>query len=368
MRSMHLMIPALLLVMILALPASAQVTIGTGTSEAGNLYTTGNIYVASTPAGASAVLDGGIDQLVTPGTFLGVPPGQHNVRVTIPGYQAASTDVVVSVGMTANVLVTLNQVVTPGGLSVSSTPPGSGLYIDDLYQGKTSQVVGNLQPGPHKVTVAEPGYITVSQTVTVVAGDVIPVSVTLAPENNPPTGDLQVSSDPSGAVVYLNGDYKGFTPPNDQLDILDLSPGSYTVVIRKLGYQDDTTQITVGAGQIVRVSATLQPETQLPAAASADIVSTPSGAEVYVDNQFVGITPLMFQNITPGSYTIELRLAGYNSFTATGQVQSGESVHIVAALSPVATPVPTTQTPSNPFLVLMAIGIVCLAGYLVIRR
>jgi hypothetical protein len=366
MRSRHLMITALVLVTVLAVPVCAQVTIGTGTTEPGNVYTTGSIYVASTPSGTSAVLDGGADQLITPGTFVGVLPGQHNVRVTKPGYQATAADVSVSAGTTENVIVTLDQVVTPGGLSVSSTPSGAGLYVDDLYQGKTAQVVGNLQPGPHKVTVAEPGYLTLSETVTVVAGDVIPVSVTLAPESNPPTGDIQVSSDPSGAVVYLNGDYKGFTPPNDQLDIIDLSPGSYTVVVRKLGYQDDTTQVTVRAGQIILVSATLQPESQLPAAASADIVSTPSGAEVYVNNQFVGITPLMFQNITTGTYTIELRLAGYNSFTTTGQVQSGESVHIVAALSPVV--VPTTQTASSPLLVVMAIAIVCLAGSLVFRR
>lgn len=368
MKSTQRAILTFLLVIFLALTASAQVTIGTGTSEQGNLYTTGSIYVASTPSGASAILDGGTAQLVTPGTFIGVPPGQHNVRVTKPGYQATSADVNVITGATGNVIVTLDQVVTPGGLSVSSTPPGVGLYVDDLYQGKTAQVVGNLQPGPHKLTVAEPGYVTVSQTVTVIAGDVIPVSVTLAPESNVPTGDIQVSSDPSGAVVYLDGDYKGFTPPNDQLDILDLSPGSYTIVVRKLGYQDDTTQVNVRAGQIIRVSATLQPELQLPTAASADIVSTPSGAEIYVNGQFVGVTPVMFSNVTPGSYTIELRLAGYNSFTTTGQAEPGQSIHIIAALSPVATPVPTTQTPSSPFLVVLSVGIVCLAGYLVYRR
>ncbi len=366
MRSFYLL--TLLLVMVLALPASAQVTIGTELSQQDNLYATGSIYVASTPAGASAVLDGGSDHLITPATFLGVPPGQHNIRVALPGYQAFSTDINVNAAARADVIVTLDQVVTPGGISVSSTPQGAGLYVDDLYQGKTAQVVGNLQPGPHKVTVAEPGYLTVSQTVTVVAGDVIPVSVTLAPESNPPTGDIRVSSEPSGAVVYLNGNYQGFTPPNDQLDIIDLPPGSYMVVVRKLGYQDDTTQVTVAAGQIIEVSATLQPESQLPAAASADIVSSPSGAEVYVNGQFVGITPLMFQNVTPGSYTIELRLAGYNSFTTTGQAQSGQSIHIIAALSPITTPTPTTQASSSTLLVVMAIGIVCLAGYLVYRR
>jgi hypothetical protein len=366
MRSLYPFIP-LIILMIVALPGLAEVTIGTGTVSTGNVYTTGNIYVMSTPAGASAVLDGGVAQLLTPGTFINVPPGQHLVIVAKPGYQSYSKTLNVSVGTTENVLVTLDQVMMAGGISVAATPKGSGLYVDDIYQGPTDLVVGNLEAGPHKVTVDEPGYQASTQTVTVISGQVVPVSVTLVPENNPPTGDLQISSTPSGAVVYLDGNYKGFTPPNDKLDINDLAPGTYTLSMTKLGYQDYSTSVTLPAGKIIQVSATLVPTPTPPSAASADIVSTPSGAEIYVDNVYVGITPLSFQNVTPGSYTIELRLQGYNPFTTAGTVQAGSDVHVVAALSPIATPTPTAAPPS-PFLVIMALGIVCLAGYLVYRK
>jgi hypothetical protein len=366
MKRLYPLIPVLIL-MVVASPAMAEVTIGTGTVSSGDVYTTGNIYVMSTPAGASAVLDGGVAQFLTPGTFTNVPPGQHAVTVAKPGYQSYTTTVNVSVGTTQNVLVTLDQVIMAGGISVSSTPRGSGLYVDDIYQGATDLIVGNLQAGPHKVTVVEPGYQTSTQMVTVVSGQVIPVSVTLVPESNPPTGDLQISSTPSGAVVYLDGNYKGFTPPNDKLDINDLAPGTYTITMTKLGYLEYSTSVTLPAGKIIQVSATLVPNPTPPDAASADVVSTPSGAEVYINNVYVGLTPISFQNVTPGSYTIELRLQGYNSFTTTGTVQAGQDVHVVAALSPVATPTPTAAPPS-PFLVVIALGIVSLAGYLVYRR
>jgi hypothetical protein len=367
MRRIHLLIPVLMLMMVTAWPGLAEVTIGTGTVSSGDVYTTGNIYVMSTPAGASAVLDGGVSQLLSPGTFISVPPGQHQVSVAKPGYQSYSTTVNVSVGTTQNVLVTLDQVILPGGISASSDPKGAGLYVDDIYQGPTDLVVGNLEAGPHRVTVDEPGYQASTQTVTVVSGQVVPVSVTLVPENNPPTGDLQISSTPSGAVVYLDGNYKGFTPPNDKLDINDLAPGTYTLSLIKLGYQDYTTSVTLPAGKILQVSATLVPTPTPPSAASADIVSTPAGAEVYIDNMFVGITPISFQNVTPGSYTIELRLQGYNPFIGAGTVQAGQDVHIIAALTPVPTPTPTAAH-SSPFVVVMALGIVSLAGYLVYRR
>jgi hypothetical protein len=369
MRNMQLLIPVLTFMMVAAWPALAEVTIGTGTVNSGNVYTTGNIYVMSTPAGASAVLDGGVSQLLTPGTFINVLPGKHLVIVAKPGYQSYSNTVNVSVGTTQNVLVTLDQVILPGGISVTSDPQGSGLSVDGIYQGPTDLIVGNLEAGPHKVTVAEPGYQTSNQTVTVISDQVIQVSATLVPENNPPTGDIQVSSTPSGAVVYLDSNYQGFTPPNDKLDINDLAPGIYTISLTKLGYQDYTTSVTLPAGKIIQVSANLVPSPTPPSAASADIVSAPSGAEVYIDNVYVGFTPISFQNVTPGSYTIELTLQGYNPFITAGTIEAGQDIHVIAALTPVSTPTPSpTAAHTSPFLVVMALGIVSFAGYLVYRR
>lgn len=360
MKSRYVFVFALFLVMIGL--ASAQVTIQAGSGGTGSVYTTGSIYVASTPSGASAVLDGGIAHLFTPGTFTNVPPGLHNVRVAHPGFESSSTDVTVSVGTTANVIVTLPRVENPGSISVSTSPRGVGLYIDHLYQGKTDQVVGNLASGNHTVTIAEPGYVTWSEQVKVTGGDMTTLTVTLVPEYNPPTGDIQVSSTPTGAVVYLNGDYQGFIPPDDHLDILDLAPGSYTLVLRKLGFEDYSVPVTVQAGKIVQVSASLIPVSQTPATATADIVSTPSGAGVYVNSQYVGVTPLSFQNFQPGNYSVELRMEGYTPFTTTGQALPGQSIHIVAALSPVVTS--PTPTPPNLLVVFMAVGMIGLAGYL----
>ena len=43
------------------------------------------------------------------------------------------------------------------------------------------------------------------------------------------------------------------------------------------------------------------------------IRSTPSGADVYLNNRYMGITPLLIDDIDPGSYKITLRLDGYYS-------------------------------------------------------
>ena len=98
---------------------------------------------------------------------------------------------------------------------------------------------------------------------------ITPVVVTLVPEKNPDTGDLQVSSTPSGASVYLNGDFRGVTPQDDHLDVVNLAPGSYTVTLTRSRYQDYTTTVAIQAGKLVQMNAALQPAGQTPGTASS---------------------------------------------------------------------------------------------------
>jgi len=373
MKTRSVLILALILGLAITGYASAEITVQAGSVAAsspqtGNSFTTGSIFVVSTPPGSSAVLDGGEDQLFTPGTFSSVPPGLHNVMITMPGYQPSTTAVKVSAGTTQNVNVDLARVISPGSISLFTTPRGVGFYIDDIYQGKTNQIVGNLAAGPHKVGIYESGYETWENTVTVKSGETTPVTMTLVPEKNPGTGDLQVSSVPSGGAVYLNGDFRGVTPQDDSLDIVNLAPGSYTITVEKAGYQNYATPVTIQAGKIVQINAALLPSGQVPPMASVQIISSPGEADVYVNGAYVGITPLSFQKVQAGTYTVEIRMEGYTPYTTTGQVIAGQNIQLSAALSPVPVATPTNKAASDPFVLVLALGILCLAGYVVSRR
>ncbi len=60
----------------------------------------------------------------------------------------------------------------------------------------------------------------------------------------PINGSIYVESNPSVASAFVSSDYKGKTP----LTVYNLTPGTYTVLVQKSGYQDWSDRITVTAG------------------------------------------------------------------------------------------------------------------------
>jgi hypothetical protein len=330
---------------------------------------TGNIYVNSNPSGASAILDNGYDQLTTPGTFNAVSTGWHNVQVSKSGYRIYSIDIEVKPGATSNVMATLVPNTQYGSISVSSTPTGASLYVDTIYEGVTNQIVSSLATGTHTVTLKKSGYQDYSQTATVNNAQTTYLSITLSPLSSPTTGDLDVSSTPYGASVYLNGAYKGETRSSGPLYITGLSPGAYSTVLKKSGYNDYSTTANIVAGKTAQVAAVLQPASVKPTTASAEIYSQPSGADVYINNAYKGVTPLSFENVpiaATKTYSIELRLEGYKTYTDSGSVSPGQNVVINAALTPVAQP--TTASPISLMTIMAALSIMGLVSVVLMKK
>ncbi|MCJ7742019.1 MAG: PEGA domain-containing protein [Methanoregula sp.] len=74
---------------------------------------------------------------------------------------------------------------------------------------------------------------------------------------------------------------------------------------------------------------------------SIKITSSPSGAEVYLDNEYHGTTPNTITTVQAGNHTVEIRERGYKTWSQGVSVTSGSSVAVSASLVPVGTTVPT---------------------------
>ena len=59
------------------------------------------------------------------------------------------------------------------------------------------------------------------------------------------TGSLAVITDPPGAEIYIDGNFKGVSP----VTIQGLSAGMHTILLTMQEYTDNSTTITITAGQ-----------------------------------------------------------------------------------------------------------------------
>ena len=75
------------------------------------------------------------------------------------------------------------------------------------------------------------------------------------------------------------------------------------------------------------------PPPPAPQNATLDVRSDPSNAQVYLDGDYLGRTPLIV-SVSPGRHQVEVRKAGYTPYRASVRVAPGERVRVFARLVP----------------------------------
>ena len=143
-------------------------------------------------------------------------------------------------------------------------------------------------------------------------------------------GTLSVNSNPKGAKVYLDNDYKGETP----LDLRNIATGQYILKMTLAGYEDWTSTVVILPVLTVRISADLTPKEN--EFGSISVNSNPQGARVYLDNAYKGNTPLNIRDVATGRHKIRIMLSGYEEWTSDITVSSSRVARVTADLKPQA--------------------------------
>ncbi len=326
---------------------------------------TGYYQISSSPSNADVYFDGnykGTTPVTVEVSTTGTPG--HTINVYKSGYQSFSQFYSgnPSAGQTVYVYASLTPVQSTGSVYVTSSPSGASATLDNSRTGNTPYTFTSVATGTHTIQISRSGYQTYSGTVTVSPGSTTTVSVTLPPVSST-SGSLYLTSSPSGAQVYVDSTYRGTTPTT----VGTLSQGTHAVQLRLSGYSDYSGTATIFAGQTTTLNVNLVQPTPTPSVGSLSIASSPSAAEVYVDNVFQGYTPLTLNNIPPGLHAITLRLAGYQDWQGNVQVSGGQTATVQGTLIPNPTTVPTTKAPGFGILAGMAaLGLI--GAVLVLKR
>ena len=323
----------------------------------------GSISVESSPSGASVYFNGNY-RGNAPLTISEVWPGTYTIQAELNGYRTYTTPTSVSSGTRSTVYCPLSPLDTAGSLYILSDPTNAKVVLDGLFRGTTPLTLNKLASGTHILELDHAGYYDWKSTVDVPAGGTKTVSSSLNPMPVSTAGWVYVSSSPGGASVTLDGNNFGQTPGIGSLKLNTIGAGDHTVTLTLAGFQPYTAKVTVYANTVSEVSAVLQSAGPKPAIGELSVSSTPSGANVFVDNNFVGITPLTLQEMPAGSHGVTVRLAGYQDYETTISVNAGATSTIAAGLSPVA---PTTPQKSGT-IPLMAGGALLVLVLFSIRK
>jgi outer membrane biosynthesis protein TonB len=215
-------------------------------------------------------------------------------------------------------------VIIPGQLAVDSTPTGAQVQLDGKTDPSwvTPLSLTSLQPGQHAITVTKPGYAPDSRTVDVASANRATVVVHLAQL----MATLVVHSDPPGANIYIDGRDMGAKTPGQ----VSVDKGQHVVLVRKMGYVDETISQQFILGQTFNFSPTLRALGNVDdirtvgkmsklfggkgaqaGQATVSIHTQPKGAQVAINQRVLDKNSPVDVALDPGNYMIDITLTGY---------------------------------------------------------
>jgi len=236
-------------------------------------------------------------------------PGTYTVRASAEGYHPLETRVTVDDRDSQS--VQLEPRMLPGLVGIDSVPAGARVSIDGESVGNTPLVELSLEAGEHRVLLQAERYLPLEQALAVTGRG---IRQQLALELAPAWAEVDVDSLPRGAAILVDGEALGTTPAR-----LELIAGERQLILQLAGYADARRDLTIEAGQPLQ----LETVALQPAAGVLQLNSKPSGANVTLDGEFQGQTPLSLE-LSPGKpHRLAVFKPGYRRHTGTVELAAG---------------------------------------------
>ncbi len=138
-------------------------------------------------------------------------------------------------------------------------------------------------------------------------------------------GYLSLTAEP-GCEVWVNGTYRGDASPTLRLT---LPAGRQTIECRHPKCETYLETIQIVSGELSRRDVTLK---RLRGIIS---LATTEGAELYIDGNLIGVTPIMHPiEVDAGTHTVTIKKANFYAWTSEVVVESNETLPLRITLSP----------------------------------
>ena len=209
-----------------------------------------------------------------------------------------------------------------GTLVVNTNPTGVTVVIDGQHRGSTPLSL-DLPPGKHMLQIVSDGQVRAIP-VTIAEGREIAQFIelpTVAPA--PGHGQLQVRTEPAGARVAIDNQYRGVSP----MMIEGLAPGAHSVKLED-GSTSVTEQVMIEAGATASLVVPLGAPKGVPVSGWISI-SAPVDVQVYENQRLLGSSRSEQIMVSAGRHEFEIvnETLGYRT-SRTVQVTAGNTATV----------------------------------------
>jgi hypothetical protein len=211
-----------------------------------------------------------------------------------------------------------------GNLQVSVLPTEGEVYLNEQFMGKSSPAeplrLNNLLEGKYALRVLAGGYQKYEQDIRVEPRTLQNIQVSL--QSLP--GSLRIESEPSEADVYINEQNMGKTP----YSLASLAQGNYNIELKAENFEPFKQIVKIQSGQLSE----LKPKMKI-IPGSLLIESSPSSVKFFMNDSFMGITPILLENVSPGIVSINLHLDKYFPYKENVKILPGKKTEVFANMS-----------------------------------
>ncbi len=190
-------------------------------------------------------------------------------------------------------------------VNVHTIPVGSAkIYIDDEYKDMSDKDIPGVRAGKHKLVVSYNNQARVTEEI-----EVSESNVSFGPYDLRPKKSVKFTSDPSNAILYINGVEYGRTPQT-----VELPYDSYEVEA-KLGFgEEDKRPITINATSPMVIE--LEPVKKKSFSVFAEYNGSKVAADMYVDGKREGTKEMSYTLTRPigKSYNVSMVYNGKNKY------------------------------------------------------
>ena len=194
----------------------------------------GKIMVSAQDPECSIYVDGKFVGKADNSQELLLETGEHTIEVRREAHRTMKRKINVSKGSyTPYHLPVLVPIC--GKLQVVSDPRDAEVWVDGEKIGTAMAILSKVLIGEHRVTVKAKGYRPEEFTVNIEENKLTRIEKKLSDQCN-----FALTSEPSGAMVQLNGSKVGFTPM-----IVDVAGGTYDLILSKSKHKTVKQKITI---------------------------------------------------------------------------------------------------------------------------